>query len=290
MLKALVSAVRPKQWIKNLIIFGPLIFSLNLMDPARVLLTLRAIVTFCAISGAVYLLNDVIDRDRDRQHPIKRLRPVAAGDLSIASALVAMAVIALAATISAWTLGPRFLVLILAYVLNNILYSLKLKHVVLLDVGSIALGFVLRVLAGAAAIQVEASPWLIMCTILLASFLGFSKRRHELILLADNEEIHREVLEDYSRRLLDQLILISASTTLMSYALYTVSDKVIDYFGTTNLIYSVPFVIYGLFRYLYLVHMRNSGGSPTETLLTDPPLLISIALWLAACALIVYGG
>lgn len=290
MLKSLIIALRPKQWIKNLIIFGPLVFSLNLADPGMLTLTLRAFLTFCAISGSVYLLNDIIDRERDREHPIKKARPIASGQLSVPAAVVAMLIVFALAILSALTLGRGMLLIILAYAFNNILYSLRLKHIVIVDVGSIAAGFVLRVLAGAVVIDVEASPWLIMCTILLASFLGFSKRRHELLLFEGLKNNHRKVLLDYNEHLLDQLILISAATTLMSYALYTVSDTVIEHFGTTNLIYTVPFVIYGLFRYLYLVNMKNSGGSPTEVLMTDLPLVSSVVTWLIVCTIIVYGS
>jgi 4-hydroxybenzoate polyprenyltransferase len=289
MLKPLLIALRPKQWIKNLIIFGPLVFSLNLNQIDMGILAVRAFLTFCAVSGAVYLLNDIFDRERDKQHPIKKARPIASGALSVPAALVAIAVILVVAVLSALSIGTGMLLIISAYIVNNILYSFRLKHVVIVDVGSIATGFVLRVLAGAVAIDVIASPWLIMCTILLASFLGFSKRRHELLLLQDAGDSHREVLQEYSEQLLDQLIMISAATTLMSYALYTVSEKVIESFGTTNLIYTVPFVLYGLFRYLYLVHMKNSGGSPTEVLLTDLPLVTSVAAWLVVCTIIVYG-
>jgi 4-hydroxybenzoate polyprenyltransferase len=198
-------------------------------------------------------------------------------------------VLGTAAVLGAFAMDHTYGLLLAGYLLNNLLYSFLLKHTVILDVGSIALGFVLRVLAGAAVIDVEASPWLIMCTILLASFLGFAKRRHELKLLLGADGDHRRVLNDYSEALLDQLILISGASTVMSYALYTVSDKALTSFGTTDLIYTVPFVLYGLFRYLYLIHMRDSGGDPSRVLLTDAPLITSVVLWLATCCAIVYG-
>ncbi len=285
---AIMRSLRPHQWTKNLILFAPLIFSRRLFDIDSTLICLAATAVFCATSGAVYLWNDVQDRERDREHPVKRMRPVASGELPVKAAATAAPALAAVAIGAALMLDVRFAALAAAYLINNIVYSTLLKHVVILDVGSIALGFVLRVLAGAAVIHVEASPWLIMCTILLACFLGFAKRRHEIVLLDGSDGDHRRVLADYSEYLLDQMIMITAASTVMSYALYTVSDKAIDSFGTTNLIYTVPFVLYGLFRYLYLVHKRNKGGSPSRLLLTDAALLIDVALWLAACCVIVY--
>ena len=290
MIRHFIVALRPKQWSKNLILFGPLIFSLNLTDLGLLARAGAAFALFCAVSGAVYLMNDVVDREQDRQHPIKRLRPVASGALSPLPASIGALILGAAAVAAAFFMDVLFGIFMLSYVVNNLLYSYVLKHVVIIDVGSIAAGFVLRVLAGAAVINVDASPWLVMCTILLAAFLGFAKRRHELLLLAGAEEDHRRVLLEYNEQLLDQMILISAASTVMSYALYTVSERVSESFGTTNLIYTVPFVLYGLFRYLYLVHVRNSGGNPSKVLLNDAPLMVCILLWLAACCAIVYGS
>ncbi len=283
-----LTTIRPQQWVKNLIVFAPLIFSLNVRHADMVLEALGAFVVFCLVGSGVYVLNDIVDREQDRQHPIKRLRPVASGALPVRAAGWFAGGLLAAGLVLAWLDGPRVLTAAAVYVANNVLYSLKLKHVVIVDVGSIAFGFVIRVVAGAVAIGVEVSPWLVMCTILLACFLGFAKRRHEIVLLDGNHADHRLVLGEYSQELLDQLILISAACTVMSYALYTVSEKAVSSFGTTELIWTVPLVLYGLFRYLYLIHRRNSGGNPTRVLLTDTPLIIDIALWLAACCAIIY--
>ena len=289
MIRSLITTLRPRQWTKNLILFAPLVFSLHLLDADLLLRAVAGFGLFCLAGGAVYLFNDVVDRERDRLHPVKRERPVASGALPAGVAAGVSGGLAVAVLAAAFTLDRTFGLLVAAYLLNNLLYSFLLKHMVIIDVGSIALGFVLRVLAGSAAIAVEASPWLIMCTILLASFLGFAKRRHELKLLAGAKGTHRSVLNDYSETLLDQMILISGASTVMSYALYTVSEKAHSSFGTTNLIYTVPFVLYGLFRYLYLIHMRDSGGDPSKVLLTDWPLITGVTLWLITCCAIVYG-
>ena len=287
-MKVLVAALRPQQWIKNLIVFAPLVFSLNAGHPDMLLEATAAFVVFCLAGSGVYVLNDIVDREQDRRHPVKCRRPVASGVLSVpAAGRLASVLLATALLLAVWD-GPAVAVATAVYVANNLLYSLRLKHVVILDVGSIAFGFVIRVLAGTAAIGVPASPWLIMCTILLACFLGFAKRRHEIVLLEENHADHRAVLGDYSEQLLDQLIMISAACTVMSYALYTVSEKAVTSFGTTELIWTVPFVLYGLFRYLFLIHRRKSGGNPARVLLTDPPLMIDIVLWLAACCAIIY--
>jgi 4-hydroxybenzoate polyprenyltransferase len=201
-----------------------------------------------------------------------------------------MAVIGAGSLVLAWDLSQTLAYIIIIYMVNNLFYSFKLKHIVLIDVGSLSLGFVLRVFAGAAVIGVEASPWLIMCTILLSSFLGFAKRRHELVLLGENNTNHRSVLEHYSPHLLDQLILISAASTVMSYALYTVNGKTVAKFGTTNLIYTVPFILYGVFRYLFLIHNRKKGGDPAKVLLNDAPMVLNIVVWLSVCVYMVYKG
>ncbi len=282
--------MRPQQWIKNLLLFGPLIFSMNLYDVTMVTRTALAFIVFSLAGSAVYLLNDIVDVEKDKAHPVKRNRPIASGKLPIKVALVFMAVIGAGALVLAWDLSQTLAYIIIIYMVNNLFYSFKLKHIVLIDVGSLSLGFVLRVFAGAAVISVEASPWLIMCTILLSSFLGFAKRRHELVLLGENNVNHRSVLEHYSPHLLDQLILISAASTVMSYALYTVNAKTVARFGTTNLIYTVPFILYGVFRYLFLIHNRKKGGDPAKVLLNDMPMVLNIAAWLSVCVYMVYKG
>jgi len=290
MFPSLIISMRPQQWIKNLLLFGPLIFSMNLFDLTMVTRTALAFIVFSLAGSAVYLLNDIVDVEKDKVHPIKCNRPIASGKLPKNVALVFMAIIGAGALVLAWDLSQTLAFIIIIYMINNLFYSFKLKHIVLIDVGSLSLGFVLRVFSGAAVIGVEASPWLIMCTILLSSFLGFAKRRHELVLLGENNVNHRSVLEYYSPHLLDQLILISASSTVMSYALYTVNAKTVAKFGTTNLIYTVPFILYGVFRYLFLIHNRKKGGDPTKVLINDTPMVLNIIAWLSICIYMVYKG
>ncbi len=289
MIRSLIVSMRPKQMVKNAFVFGPLIFSNNLFSLEKFGASAVAFASFCFLAAAVYLLNDVVDLKRDREHPVKRHRPIASGELPASVALLASAVFA-AATIAVSLWLNTYLTVILGfYLVNNVLYSFVLKRYVLLDVGSIAFGFVLRVLAGATAIQVDPSPWLIICTMTLACFLGFGKRRHELVLLNDNPQSHRSVLKEYSPQLLDQLLMITAAMAIITYAIYTIAPATVEHFGTTHLIYTVPFVLYGVFRYLYLVHVRFEGGDPAKVLLGDPPLIFNILLWLASCLMIVEG-
>jgi 4-hydroxybenzoate polyprenyltransferase len=290
MFPSLIISMRPQQWVKNLLIFGPLVFSMNLFDVPQVMQTLFAFVVFSLAGSAVYLLNDVVDIEKDKAHPVKCNRPIACGKLPVPVALVFMAILAVGSLTLAWSIAHTLALVIIIYLANNLLYSFVLKKVVLIDIGSLSLGFVLRVFAGAVVIGVEASPWLIMCTILLSSFLGFAKRRHELVLLGENNASHRSVLEQYSPHLLDQLILISAASTVMSYALYTVNADTVEKFGTTNLIYTVPFILYGVFRYLFLIHSRQKGGDPAKVLMTDLPMVINILAWLSTCVYMVYRG
>ncbi len=289
MLKSLIISMRPKQMVKNAFIFGPLVFSNNLFELPKLATAGAAFLSFCFLAGAVYLLNDVVDLKRDREHPVKRHRPIASGKLPPAVALVACAFFAVVSIAGTYLLNPVLTVILMIYLINNILYSFLIKRYVLLDVGSIAFGFVLRVLAGAVAIQVDPSPWLIICTMTLACFLGFAKRRHELVLLEDNRDNHRAVLKEYSAQLLDQLLMITAAMAIITYAIYTISPATVKHFGTTHLIYTVPFVLYGVFRYLYLVHVRSEGGDPAKVLLGDMPMIVNILLWLASCLLIVEG-
>ena len=286
---SLLVSLRPAQWTKNLIIFAALLFGQRLFDPLSVALAAGAFVIFCALSGVVYLINDVADRDADRQHPTKQHRPIASGALSVTTALVAAAALGTAALAAAFWLRPLFGVLASTYVVLLALYSGPLKHVVIIDVITIAVGFVIRAAAGAVAIAVPISPWLYVLTVLLALFLALSKRRHELVLLAGNATGHRPILEEYSPYLLDQMISVVAASTLVGYAIYTVSPETIEKFHTDLLGLTLPFPLYGIFRYLYLVHLKEGGGSPSEMLLTDRPLLACVALWALAVALIIYG-
>ena len=244
-------------------------------------------VVFCALAGVVYLVNDLADLERDRLHPSKRTRPLASGALSPAVARAAAALLFAFAVAAAWTLGPGFLLCALAYPALGLAYSLALKHVVILDVLAVALGFVLRAVAGAFAIGVHFSPWLLVCTILLALFLVLAKRRHELVTL-DDAVGHRQILAEYSPYLLDQMIAVVTASCLTAYAFYTLAPETVEKYRTERLALTIPFVIYGIFRYLYLVHRRDQGGSPGDVLLTDRPLLAAVALWAVAMVLIVY--
>jgi 4-hydroxybenzoate polyprenyltransferase len=280
-------SLRPEQWTKNLIVFAALIFGQRLFDPAAVGRSLAAFFIFCALSGVVYLLNDVSDREADRLHPLKRHRPIPAGEVSLAVALGAAATIGIVALAAAFWLRPAFGWIATSYVALFAGYSRVLKHVVILDVLTIAIGFVLRAAAGAAAIAVPMSQWLLVCTILLALFLGLSKRRHELTLLATAATGHRKILEEYSPYLLDQMIGVVTASTLVAYIIYCTSPETTDKFGTTNLVLTTPFPIYGIFRYLYLVHQKGVG-SPSEVLLSDRPLVACIVLWGLAVIAIIY--
>lgn len=281
-------SLRPEQWTKNLLLFAGLLFGGRLLETDAVLLATAAFVTFCGLSGAVYLINDVSDRDADRQHPLKRTRPIASGQLPVRVALVTAGALAAAAIAGATLMRPAFGAVAVAYLLLLLLYSAGLKHVVIIDVLAIAAGFVLRAVAGAVAVDVPIGSWLLVCTTLLALFLALSKRRHELVLLGEGATDHRKILEEYSPYLLDQMIAVVTASTLIAYAIYATSADTAERLGTTRLGLTIPFVLYGIFRYLYLVHQKRGGGSPGEMLLTDRPLLACMALWTISVALCLY--
>jgi 4-hydroxybenzoate polyprenyltransferase len=284
----LLRALRPSQWTKNLIVFAALIFGQRLFTPAATMRAIGAFLAFCALSSAIYLVNDVIDREQDRRHPVKRARAIASGALSVRSALVTAVVLAvLALGWSFWVSGGLGLTA-LGYIALLMLYSLMLKHVVILDVLAIAVGFELRAVAGGLAVGVPVSQWLLVCTILLALFLALSKRRHELVLLAGDAAGHRPILGEYSPYLLDQMIGIVTATTVMSYILYTIDAGTAARLGTQWLELTIPLPLYGIFRYLYLVHQKGGGGTPSDLFLTDRPLLICVALWALAVVLLIY--
>lgn len=285
---SLLVSLRPDQWTKNLFVFAALIFSRQLLDPAALALASAAFLIFCALSGAVYLINDVSDREADRQHPMKRRRPIASGALSTTAALTSAVVLSVIALASAFWLKPLFGLTAAAYLALFVTYTHWLKHIVVLDVMSIAIGFVLRAAAGGVVIDVHISDWLLVCTLLGALFLGLAKRRHEITLLADGAKGHRRILEEYDPYLLDQMIAVVAAATLVAYVIYCVSPETHAYFGTDLLVLTTPFPIYGLFRYLYLVHRKEGGGSPSEMLLVDRPLLGCVALWGVAVVVIIY--
>jgi 4-hydroxybenzoate polyprenyltransferase len=282
-----LGSLRPEQWTKNLIVFAALIFGRRLMDPTAVGLSLAVFLIFCAVSSAGYLLNDVLDRDVDRMHPHKSHRAIASGLITPASALAMAGLLAATALLAAATMRVELALVAAAYLALSAGYSRLLKHVVILDVLTIAVGFVLRAAAGAIAIAVPISQWLLVCTILLALFLALSKRRHELTLLAGAAPGHRRILEEYNPYLLDQMIGVVTASTLVAYIIYCTSPETIEKFGTTQLVLTTPFPIYGIFRYLYLVHQKGTG-SPSEVLLTDRPLMLCIALWATAVVAIIY--
>ena len=285
---AFLEALRPGQWVKNGFVFAALIFARNLGDWRADVLVVLAAYVFCEVASAVYLMNDVLDVAEDRQHPVKSLRPIAAGRLAPSTAVFAAVTLGAAGLFTAWTLSREFFLVVFLYAATNLAYSLYLKHIVLVDVFVIASGFVLRVLGGALAIHVEISAWLIVCTTLLALFLALSKRRHELVLLGENAAHHRSNLTHYSPYLLDQLIAIVTASTLMSYVLYTLSDDVHTKFPGKRLELTVPFVLFGIFRYLYLVHQREEGGNPARLLFSDPVLLAVVLMWAASVVVIIY--
>ena len=272
--------MRPKQWTKNLLLFAALIFSQNLFHPTMLRDVSIAFVIFCLLSGSVYTLNDLIDLKQDRNHPKKSKRPLASGKLKPSTAVIAGVILVVLSLTNAVWLNTNFAWIALGYFILQIAYSTLLKHVVILDVLAVSAGFVLRAIAGAEVIHVPISSWLLICTILLALFLALGKRRHELLLLEDNAVRHRKILYEYSPNLLDQMISVATASTVVAYALYTMSAETIAKFHTDNLKYTIPFVLYGIFRYLYLIHQKSEGGSPEKILLNDRPLLINIILYL----------
>jgi 4-hydroxybenzoate polyprenyltransferase len=284
----LLKAMRPRQWSKNLLCAVPLVMADKLADPIADVRMLVCILLFCALSGVIYLLNDSLDVERDRLHPTKRLRPIASGQLSIRTARVAAGAIGALSLALSLALGLPFFVAALSYLALQLGYVFFLKHEVLLDVFAIALGYVIRAAAGAVAIRVEISVWLYLCTILGGLFLALGKRRQELVELEDLAAGHRRNLSQYSVALVDQLITIVAASTIAAYSLYTFTAPNLPRNGA--MMVTVPFAIYGLFRYLYLVHQHGQGSSPEEVLLRDRPLQLCILLWTAMAVMVVGGG
>jgi len=265
------------------------VFAHRLEEGGPLLAAALAFAAFCAASSAVYLLNDLADREEDRNHPVKRERPIASGALPAGVAAVAAALLALGAAALAVYLGRGFLAVLAGYLVLMVGYTLRLKTLVILDVMSLAAGFVLRVLGGAAAVRVEVSGWLILTTTFVALFLGFSKRRHELGLLAASAAEQRRVLDHYSPVFLDQMINVTTASTVIAYALYTASPETAEKLGTPHLVWTLPFVLYGIFRFLYLLYQRPEKRNPTETILFDPPFLANGAAWALLVVLLIYG-
>jgi 4-hydroxybenzoate polyprenyltransferase len=289
-LKPLFVTLRPHQWTKNFVVLAALIFAGQLYHLPSFLLASGAFLVFCALSGSVYLMNDLMDLEGDRRHPVKRLRPLPSGELSTSVAKTGLLVLAGAGIGGAFAVGARFAAVAVVYFLSMVAYSVVLKHIVVVDVLVVAMGFVLRALAGAVAIDVAFSHWLLICTLLFALFLALAKRRQELTLLAGGAIEHRKILGEYSPYLLDQMIAVVTASTVVSYALYTLAPETIARFGTDHLVWTLPFVLYGILRYLYLVHQKEDGGDPTKVLLNDRPILVTVALWAATVVTLIYHG
>ncbi|OMF06777.1 decaprenyl-phosphate phosphoribosyltransferase [Paenibacillus amylolyticus] len=270
----LIRLLRPKQWTKNLLLFAALLFSFEEIRTETILATLFGFILFSFVAGCVYILNDYVDRDRDRQHPVKKYRPIASGQVNPSHALLFGIILLILSVGTAFMMNPLFGVLCIVYFLLNVSYSFVLKHLVILDMMTIAAGFVLRAIAGGVLIHVPFTPWFLICTMLLSLFLAIGKRRNELTLLEGNTGSHRKVLDNYSITLLDQFNTIVTTATIISYSLFTfTSDR------TIHLMWTIPLVIYGMFRYLYLIHMKNQGGSPDRVLFEDKPILITVMLY-----------
>lgn len=291
MIKLLLQQIRVRQWTKNLVLFAGVIFAHEFSHVDELTRAILGFLSFCLLASAVYVLNDLIDIQSDRIHPKKKNRPIASGRISIPAAWAILLVILAGGVFLALLLGPRFTQVAAGYLALNLLYTLLLKRIVMVDVLAISIGFVLRAVAGVAVLRnpVDLSPWLLLCTFFLALFLAVCKRRAERVLLQDQAEHHRKTLTEYPPELVDQLIPVVTAATVISYSIYTVSPGTQDRVGGADLVYTVPFVLYGVFRYLYLVFKRMQGGSPSDTLLTDIPTLVNIALWLAAVLWILYG-
>jgi 4-hydroxybenzoate polyprenyltransferase len=289
MLRGLVRSLRPHQWSKNLFVLAPLVFAHGLLSPVLLGRGLAAFAAFCAASSAVYLLNDLRDRQHDRQHPLKRHRPIAAGTVPASAAIAAAAVLLAIAAGTAVALGAAFGLVLAGYLVLNLFYTLGLKEVVILDVLLISIGFVLRVLGGGAAVGVDVSRWLLLCTIFLALFLAFSKRRHEIELLDERATDQRQVLSEYSPAFLDQMINVVTASAVVSYAMYAISPETAEKYDTQDLIWTIPMVLFGIFRYLFLVYQRPGEKNPTEALLSDAPFVINLLLWGGAVLWVVYG-
>ncbi|HUG16295.1 MAG TPA: decaprenyl-phosphate phosphoribosyltransferase [Thermomicrobiales bacterium] len=281
-------ALRPKQWTKNALVFAALVFDHQLFDPSRLATVVGAFACFCIASSAVYLINDIHDIESDRQHHRKRLRPIAAGHISPTSAWSMAVLLSVTALVGAILLRPAFAGIVAAYLLLMVVYTYVLKDLVIVDVFTISAGFLLRAAGGAVVLSVPISPWLYVCTILLSLFIGFAKRRHELQLLEESAGAHRRNLNDYSSNLLDQFILIAAAATVMAYALYTFTSPSLP--DSHAMMVTIPFVLYAMFRYLFLVHRRDEGGSPEQMLLSDLPLLTCIILWGVVTIVILYAS
>ncbi|MBN1435516.1 MAG: decaprenyl-phosphate phosphoribosyltransferase [Sedimentisphaerales bacterium] len=286
---ALVALMRPRQWTKNVFVLAPLLFGRKLDDPTACWTTFAALACFCVISSAIYVFNDICDAQADRNHPVKKHRPIARSAVTIPTAAVFALVLAAISITAAWLLGPRFFFITALYTFIQILYSIILKHLVILDVMTIAAGFVLRILAGSVVISVPPSHWLILCTVFISFFLGFTKRRAELV-ANHSDEPTRAVLKHYSVEFLNQIIAMVTGVTIVCYALYTVDTRTLHEFGSRAMLLTLPSVMYGMFRYLYLIYHLNQGENPAKILSKDIPSILNALLWIAICIFVVRYG
>ncbi|MGC8971547.1 MAG: decaprenyl-phosphate phosphoribosyltransferase [bacterium] len=284
----IIKSLRPRQWIKNLLVFAGIVFSQNLFNIDMLLRTIYVFFIFCIVSGAIYILNDIIDLPFDRVNPLKKKRPIAEGKLRLSYAKLTISILIPLSLLVTYLLNHQLFLVVLSYIILQVLYSLYLKNIPILDIFSISFGSVLRVLAGTIVINVTISSWLLICTVLLALLLALSKRRYELVLFEKEAKNKRIVLEEYSPYLLDQMISIVTSSILITYSLYTTSQETVERFGTRNLIFTIPFVLYGIFRYLYLIYKKGLGDSPEGIFLLDKPLLIDIGLWILIVLIVIY--
>lgn len=283
----LLRLMRSQQWVKNSFVFIGLLFGHAWHDPHLVAQVVIAFFAFCLVSSSIYTFNDIVDVEQDKLHPRKCKRPLASGAVSMLAAIKLAALLGVLGLALAYAASPAVLIILSGYVLMNIAYSRKLKHVVILDVFIIATGFMLRILAGTLGVGIPPSQWLLLCGLMVTLFLGFTKRRAEIITLNEEKSSHRKVLEQYSPVLLDKMIGITASGVIMSYSLYTMNSDTIRIHGTVNLIYTVPFVMYGVFRYIYLLHHQNKGGDTAQDFMRDLHLLIAVGAWALTTFLLV---
>ncbi len=289
-LNELISVLRPHQWIKNSFVWAPLIFSGRVTEVPLMLDTCWGFALFCLMSSAIYAINDICDREEDRQHPIKKHRPIASGQVPVHSAVIMSIALILFSLGGGLWINIHFFIVILIYGVLNIAYSFRLKHVAILDVMTIAAGFVLRVLGGSYATGILPSHWLILCTMMISLFLGFTKRRAELLVFEQKNGNTRQVLKDYSITFIDQVISMVTGATIVCYTLYTVDNRTVDIFKTRAMLLTVPCVIYGLFRYIYIIYHMKEGDDPTETIITDVPTLINLLLYLTISLVVVNYG
>ncbi len=287
-LKDYVRLLRPNHWIKNIFVFVPLIFSLKLPNLPAITDNMVTFAVFCGVASAVYVFNDIRDVESDRNHPIKKGRPIASGRIGIVHAWIVFFAISAASISVAFTVNLYVGAVVLSYLAMNIFYGLKLKEMVILDVMTIAAGFILRILAGSVAINVYMSHWLLLTTFFISIFMGFAKRRHEIASLGKNATDHRKVLSMYNVKFIDEMTTATAGMSIVFYSLYTIDFEVVSRLGTPNLVYTVPVVVYGLFRYMYLVYVKIEGGDPVDIVLKDAGVISSVAIWFIMIIAFIY--